>query len=109
MFSRITQTPAFWGLLGAIIYAAPKLVSCVYSAESRSHSTRCCAEALVALVIGAIGAAAFEPWIDSYLHGSGAQNTRAMSAVIGMLANSTAPGIIAFLGDTLLTRIRGGH
>jgi len=101
--------PAFWGLLGAAIYAAPKLTTCFYASAGRAHLSRCAIEAATALFTGTIAAAAFEPWIGAYLRAVSVQDMRATSAVIGMLANSTAPGIIAFLGDTVLTRIKGGH
>lgn len=103
--------PAWWGFGGALAYASMKVTACVYDA-SPEHGPRskCFVEAAVALLVGTIAAASFEPWLAGYiLHSTAPQETRAMSAVIGLLANQTAPGIISFLGETLLTRIKGGH
>ena len=104
-----TDQPALWGFLGAIIYAAPKLTTCAYSEAGAPHVRRCVIEAGTALLIGTVTAAAFQPWLAGYLHATTPQDTKAMSAMIGMLANTTAPGIIKFLSDNVLTRIRGGH
>jgi hypothetical protein len=104
----ITDWPAFWGFLGAVISSAPKLTSCLYSGSGRGHVIRCIGDAATALVVGTISAAAFTPWAQAYSHATAPQDTKAMAAVIGMLANSTAPGVIRFLSDNILTRIRGG-
>ena len=102
--------PGAWGFLGAVVYGAPKLLACVCStAADHPRAGQCTAEAIVALIIGTIAATAFEPWIDHYLKLNTPQETRAMSTVIGVLANPTAPGIISFLSGSLLNRIKGGH
>lgn len=101
--------PAMWGLLGAMIYASTKLTTCAFADEGHQHLIRCFAEAFTSLCIGTISAAAFAPWLCAYMHANAPQDIRALSAVIGMLANSTAPGIINFLSETVLTRIKGGH
>lgn len=102
--------PAIFGALGAISYAAIKVTACIYDTDpAHGPRSKCFVEAGVALLVGTIAAASFEPWLALYLHSTTPQETRAMSAVIGLLANQTAPGIITFLGDTLLTRIKGGH
>lgn len=103
--------PAIYGFLGALIYASMKVTACVYDNDpTHGPRSKCFVEAAVALLVGTISAAVFEPWLAGYvLHTTAPQETRAMSAVIGLLANQTAPGIIQFLGETLLTRIRGGH
>ncbi len=101
--------PAAWGFLGAIIYAVPKLTTCLYAEAGAPHLRRCFVEVITALLIGTVTAAAFQPWLAGYLHATAPQDTKAMSAMIGMLANSTAPPIIKFLGDTVINRIKGGH
>ena len=104
-----TDHPAFWGALGSVIYAVPRLTACVYSGEPPVHIRRCYVEGITAVMVGTITAAAFQPWLAGYLHAAAPKDARAMSFVIGMLANTTAPGVINFLSQTILNRVRGGH
>jgi Na+/H+-dicarboxylate symporter len=104
-----TDWPAFWGFLGAIIYAAPKMTTCLFAEAGSAHLRRCLIEGLTALLIGTVAAAAFQPWLGGYLHATTPQDTKAMSAMIGMLANTVAPGVIKLLADTAIARIRGGQ
>lgn len=100
--------PAVWGLLGAVIYAGPKLTTCLYASEEPRHMPRCAIEAATALVTGTVAAAAFAPWIARYIHAPTAQDLRAIAAAVGMLANTTAPTIIRFLSSWVATRVKGG-
>jgi hypothetical protein len=104
-----TDWPAFWGFLGAVIYAAPKMTTCFFAEAGRAHLRRCLIEGVTALLIGTVAAAAFQPWIAGYLHATTPAASQAMSAMIGMLANTVAPGVIRVLADTALARLRGGQ
>lgn len=93
---------AFWGCLGAFNYAAPKLSLCYYTArEAKSPWGRCIAEFPIALTTGAISAAAFSGWLGGFLH---VTDSRAIAAVIGMIANTVSPALIALVSDKLLKR-----
>ena len=107
--ASVLSWPAFWGLLGSIVYAGPRLTACIYARESQGHVAKCFADAFTALVVSTISAAAFVPWVGVYLHATASEDIKAMSAVVGMLANGTTPAIIDFLRDVVLNRIRGGH
>lgn len=100
--------PALWGLLGAVIYAAPRFTACFFSArETGGPWTRCAAEAVTALLTGAIAAAAFGGWLARFIHQTGPGDNEAVCAVIGLLANPTAPGVIEALSGRVLNRFRG--
>ena len=106
----VLGSPSFWGLLGAIFFAAPKLIACLYgNEEGRRHAGRCVAETTVALVVGTIAAAAFSPWLVKYVGAKTPQEAKAMSTLVGILANPIGPGVISFLSESVLTRIKGGH
>ncbi len=107
---HVGQWPAFWGLLGAIVYAAPRLTGCIYSTEGRGHLARCCIESATALVVGTIAAAAFVPALATLGHVTAPEIIRASSAAIGLLANPWLPAFIkraTGVGETLLSIFRG--
>lgn len=108
--ASLLDSPALWGLAGAVVFAGPKLTACIYNAtETKVPYSRCVLETITALIIGVISAAAFEPWLAGIVHMTTPPDQRALSTVIGIAANPTAPGIISFLSDVILTRIKGGH
>lgn len=83
--------PALWGLAGAAIYAAPRWLACKF--EGDGGLVRCTLDALVCLAVGTLAAAAFAPWALDFLH----QKQRYLSAIaamIGLLANPTAPRLV---------------
>jgi hypothetical protein len=83
---------ALWGAAGAFIYAAPKLVLCFFTARAAKLPWgRCLAEFPVSMLTGTIMAAAFSQWISKTF---GQGDMSAVAAVIGMMANTVAPGMI---------------
>ena len=111
---QFTDWAAFWGLLGALIHAGPKFITCFYDDDHVRHPrSRCFADFVTREAIGAIAAAAFSPSILGYLHLTTPQDAKAMSAAIGMLANPLAPELIkrgVGIGEWLLSILnsRGG-
>lgn len=93
---------AAWGVAGAVNYAAPKLSLCYYTArEAKGPWGRCLAEFPIALVVGAISAAAFSGWLAGFLHQT---DGRAVAAMIGMIANTVSPAMIALVSDKFTKR-----
>lgn len=89
MLQDATAAAAFWGFMGAFIYAGPKLVACIVAAkEAKGSSLICALDAVVAMVSGAIAAAAF---FQLVLTSFGLKDQNAISALIGLVANSYAP------------------
>jgi hypothetical protein len=86
------DAPAWWGMLGAFPYAAPRLLACVFAAKEHQAGTlRCWAEFVVAMATGAIMAAAFGPWVQvAFRHGS-PEELRGICSMIGLLSNRVAP------------------
>ncbi len=120
----VTGLPAFWGFLGAIIYAAPRLTTCLYAEAGTAHFRRCLTEAVTALLVGTASTAAFSPFLAGYIHATTHQAADALAAMIGMLANVSGPtiikgigtlmspgGLVQFLAETVLSRIgnKGGR
>ena len=105
--AQIADAPALWGFLGAVIYAAPRLSVCLFSKEPGAKALRCLIEAVTALMIGAIAAAAFSEWIIRFLHLAQILDLRAVAATIGALATPTAPAIINALSGGLMARYFG--
>lgn len=93
---------ACWGLAGAVNYAAPKLSLCYYTArEAHAPWGKCLAEFPIALIVGAISAAAFSGWLAGFLHQS---DSRAVAAMVGMIANTVSPAMISLVSDKLVKR-----
>ena len=90
MFAAIT--PATWGLLGAFCYAGPRLVTCAIKARDEARGWWFCGlDFIVAIIIGAIAAAAFGTVALTFLHLS---DHNAASAFVGWVANGVDAGAI---------------
>ncbi|HEY3694188.1 hypothetical protein [Phenylobacterium sp.] len=103
--------PAVWGFLGAFIYAGPRLSACIASPKEHGESPfACLVEFAIALIVGAIGAAAFAPWIIVSRGLTEARDLNAVAVLIGLMANPTAPTLISFaprLASTVLAAMKG--
>lgn len=105
--SLLLGAPAFWGALGAFIYAAPKLISCfVASAEAGTGSGRCWLEFVFAIATGAIAAAAFSSVASELIK---IKDGNAVAAMVGLLANPTAPVLVkrvsSLVGTALASKV----
>ena len=59
---------ALWGMAGAFMYAAPKLSACAFSTKPEDGPPmRCILDAVIALVIGALAAAAWGQFALEFL------------------------------------------
>jgi hypothetical protein len=101
--------PAFWGAAGSFIYAAPQLTACLVAGRHAGHPPwSCILEFAVALATGAIASAAF---LNVVLGVSPMKDGNAVSAMIGLLANSTAPVLVKRLsklaGDRMASKLTG--
>jgi hypothetical protein len=95
---------AFWGLLGAFAYGAPRLI--VALSESPRNRWSPWAEFIVALVVGATGSGAFVALAANLMHwGSDVSSQRALAVVIGLVANPAAPSVVRVATSQLLRRI----
>lgn len=100
--------PAGWGAAGAFIYGAPRLSACLSAPETRRAA--CVFEFFVTLIIGAIGAAAFGPWIATWRGMKTSNDLNAICAVVGLLANPTAPVLLSLapkMANTILAALKG--
>lgn len=83
---------ALWGAAGAFIPSAPRLAACLNSCkETGARGFACTGDFLIALLIGAIGAAAFSPVAIQLSH---LKDPAAIATMIGLLANRLAPNLI---------------
>lgn len=97
---------ALWGLLGAFVYAAPRLL--VAWGESRAAGTGVLPhliEFVVALTFGPIFAAGFGEWGAGYLGWTEPRSLRAVSLVIGMVANPVAPLLVNLVTGGIAGRL----
>lgn len=105
--NALAAQPAWWGFLGAILYAGPRLTPCIFNPEHPHSLWVCLFEFLLALMIGAVGAAAFTPWLLASLHHEGVPELRAISTLVGLSANQ--PKVLDLLGGRLVRLfIKGG-
>lgn len=104
----IFETPAFWGALGAFIYACPRASACVFAALDTDHRwLRCLIEAFVALSVGPAAAEGLEPWLANFVGDQSQSELRAIAMLIGLLANPASPGIVAALSGRLIRKLGG--
>lgn len=95
--------PAVWGFLGAFIYAAPRWVACLVACrEAKASPWPCALELAVALATGSIAAAAFSATAMALSH---VKDANAVSAMVGLLANPTAPKLVTALSSVVATAI----
>jgi len=97
---------ALWGLLGAFVYAAPRLL--VAWGESRVSGTPVLPHLIefsVALTFGPIFASGFGEFGAGYLGWEEPRALRAVSLVIGMVANPAAPLLINLVTGQILGRV----
>lgn len=97
---------ALWGLLGAFVYAAPRLLvawgeSRVAGAPLLPHLI----ELAVALTFGPIFAAGFGEFGAGYLGWEEPRALRAVSLVIGMVANPVAPVLVNLASGEIIGRL----
>lgn len=110
MLEFILASPAVWGLLGALMYALPKLLAGAYSAAARGGSWVICAlEFLAALFGGVAAAVVFTPWGIEYLARSfereaAPHDLRGIAFLLGMVANRAAPLLVEWIGERIAGR-----
>lgn len=97
---------ALWGLAGAFVYGAPRLV--VALTQSTEPRWAPWAEFMVALSIGPIAAAGFGDLVAHWLNLTGAANQRALAVVIGLVANPAAPTVVRVVTSQLVRRLDAG-
>jgi hypothetical protein len=100
---------AFWGALGAFVYAAPRLLILLGGKVDSHRLWAGALEFAVSLAIGPIGAAGFTEFIASSLHQSGSAPHRAIAVVLGMIANPVSPTIVQTLGTGIVRRLGAPH
>lgn len=104
----IADAPGLWGLLGALIYAGPRLTACLFTRQTGEHRAwGCLLEFGLAMLIGAIAAEAFGPWVQEFLQRKGHHELRAICAMLGLLANPMAPRVIDALSGRVLKAMKG--
>lgn len=107
MWGEIAREPALWGFLGSFVYAAPRLSACAFTAKATGEMlAKCAFEAVVALGTGAIAAAAFAPSTANAL--GAPEHLNAVAAMLGLIANPTAPKLIESLSG-LVSNILSGE
>lgn len=92
-------SPWIWGLAGAFLYAAPKLILCM-SRDSETGWKNCIATFCVAMIAGPVLAESFGPWLGYRFEWMIEPDGRALFVTIGLTGNPTAP---------LLIRLVRGH
>lgn len=105
VYAPLVEQPAFWGVMGAFIYAAPQWVAClVHCRDTGERGWTCTLEFAIALVTGGIAAAAFSRSVVGF---TPIKDLVPIAATIGLLANSTAPVLIRRLSALVGTRLGG--
>ena len=95
---------ALWGFAGAVVYAAPRWALCVKVCRKQGcEPQECHEELIVSLIIGAIAGAAAGHYVADLVGQTEPHQIRAVTALIGLIANRAAPGLIRVLSakDTL--------
>lgn len=113
--SSVLDVPALWGLGGAFIYAGPRFSACYFEARrSDGQWSRCAIDGVIALLIGLIAAGALGVWAQQFFAREGSHELRALSTVIGLLANPCAPGVVGIgqrivdaVGNVVTNKIKG--
>lgn len=96
---------ALWGALGAFIYAAPKFSACFFTARQTGGSSLVCSvEATISMLTGIFASVVVSPWLYTFLGRTGEHEIRAISALVGLLANPVAPKL--FNVETLISMLR---
>lgn len=94
---------ALWGLAGAFVYAAPRLlISLTEAGAAGFYLWRHVAAFIVALAFGPIAGAGIAPFLASEFHRTVIAEHRAIAIVIGMVANPVAPSIVHLVSDGIL-------
>lgn len=98
---------AAWGIAGAFIYAAPKLLISLSEDEvdGNPHRARHIAAFVLALTFGPIAGAGFGPLLAAEFHRTSLAELRAIAIVVGMVANPVAPQVVHLVSDTILRRL----
>jgi hypothetical protein len=96
---------AIWGVLGAFVYAAPRLLIAAADRNPNREAWTPWAEFAVALLTGTISAAGCGALVASTIHQTQLADLRAIGLVIGMVANPVAPAIVHLIGDNILHRL----
>lgn len=108
----------FWGLAGAFIFAAPELTAGLFEDRARAnHAPRLqhILRFVVALATGAICAESFSAWvlawplIEAMLKNDDPASLRGIATMIGLIANSAAPGIVRALNKRIVKKIEEGE
>lgn len=88
----MVNSALLWGFLGAVAYAAPQFSARVYAGGKFFPMFL---DFMVALAVGTIVAGAGLPWAVAWTtRAETAEETRALSAMLGFLANPAAPWLI---------------
>ena len=98
---------ALWGLAGAFVYAAPRFLMSLSETRLPEHRWYPFAEFLVSLGIGPIAGAGFGQFVAGSIHMLKSEELRAITVVVGMIANPVAPAIVQLLGTGLVRRLGG--
>lgn len=110
MIEALLREPMFWGAGGAFIYAAPRLSVCIATALARKTGCiTCTVDAILALAIGVISAAAFTDLAHAlavkFIGDTIPKDGRAISCVLGLLANPLAPRLVDVAGGRLIKKL----
>ena len=101
----LLEQPAFWGVAGAFIFAAPQWVACVvHCRQTREPGWTCSAEFVISLVTGAIAAGAFSKLAADL---TPVKDPIPIAATLGLIANTTAPMLIKRLSALASARLGG--
>lgn len=104
-FAALRDAPALWGGLGAFIYAAPRWVACLVACrEAKARAWPCSLEFGVALASGGIASAAFSALVMQTL---GIKDASAIAAMVGLLANPTAPVLVSRVSAAVANTLAG--
>ena len=96
---------AFWGVLGAFVYAAPRLLVSISDFKPDRRAWMPWGEFAIAMLIGAIGAAACGGLVASTIHQTQSADLRAIGLILGMVANPVSPAIVHLVGENILHRL----
>lgn len=108
MLHDLAASPAFWGFLGALMYAGPRVIAGVFTRRERGLGPwEPILEFVAAVFVGTVTAEAFTAWALQHFKLEEPHHLRGVGVMLGLLANPAAPRVVDLVAGRLLGRLKG--
>lgn len=105
-FSSVPPEMA-WGFFGALSFAGQYLSTCLYAHRGEpGHWRWCTLDAVIALGVGTLAAAAFTTWLAEIVAGGDQTKVPGIAVLIGLLANGVKPVLLEQAPKSILRWIQ---